>query len=165
MSGYHADEDAMQIESLNFRVKALSRELARVRREHRETMAKEEKKGLAADAKRNALSKQNAALKESNHQLQQTCKAHAGAAEAAEAESRALNQEVKRLCHLRVHSKRRIQELESDLERQPDTSWRSRVKSLCRKYHSDKVGEAASCASADVIRDLTALLDDSSSTI
>ena len=40
-SGFHEDEDGFQIESLHFRVKGLSRELARVRREHLPALGRE----------------------------------------------------------------------------------------------------------------------------
>jgi chromosome segregation ATPase len=156
MSGFASEEVA----SLQRQVKALSRELASARREHVEELRTKEESVFAGISKREKLQKLNVQLKAAKHELEVTAKAHAAAAEAAECENRQLTQEVKRLCRSVERSKRRIEELEAELATRPDVTLRMRVKSLCKKYHSDKCGTETAFTSDEVARDLIALLSD-----
>ena len=97
-------------------------------------------------------------LKAAKHELEVTAKAHATAAEAAECENRLLTQETKRLCRLVEGSKRRMEELETELATRPDVALRMRIKYLCKKFHSDKVGTSTAFKGEEVARDLIALL-------
>ena len=159
MSGFAPRHDE-EVASLQRQVKALSRELASARREHIEELRTKEESVFAGITKREKLQKLNTQLKVAKHELEVTAKAHATAAEAAECENRQLIQETKRLCRLVEGSKRRIEELEAELATRPDVTLRMRIKSLCKKYHSDKCGSATAFASEEIARDLISLLSD-----
>ena len=160
MSGFASPGNDEEVASLQRRVKALSRELASARREHIEELRAKEESVFAGISKREKLQKLNTQLKAAKHELDITAKAHATAAEAAECENRQLTLETKRLCRLVERSKRRIEELEAELVTRPDVTLRMRIKSLCKKYHTDKVGTATAFTSEEVARDLIALLSD-----
>ena len=139
-------------------LKSLSRELTGAQREHAEEMRAKEESIFAGISKREKLQKLNSQLKTAKHELEVTAKAHATASAAAECENRHLNSEIKRLCRLVDRSKRRIEELETEVTTRPDVNLRMRVKSLCKKYHTDKCGAAATFGGDEVARDLIALL-------
>lgn len=158
MNGFASPANDEEVASLQRRVKALSRELASARREHVEELRTKEESVFAGISKRERLQKLNTQLKTAKHELEVTAKAHATAAEAAECENRQLTHETKRLCRLVERSKRRIEELEAELATRPDVTLRMRIKTLCKKYHSDKVGTAAVVTSEEIALDLIALL-------
>ena len=160
MNGFVEDGMSTEVDSLQRRVKSLSRALAVAQREHREELAVKETALFSGISKREKLQKLNVQPKASKSELEASVKAHATAASAAEAEILTLNTENKRLCSVAKRMKARISDLEAELAARPDANLRMRVKSLCKKYHSDKRGSAAAFEAEEVARDLIDLLND-----
>ena len=117
MNGFVDDGMSTEVDSLQRRVKFLSRALAVAQREHREELAVKETALFSGISKREKLQKLNVQLKASKSELEASVKAHATTASAAEAEILTLNTENKRLCSVAKRMKARISELEAEKRR------------------------------------------------
>ena len=153
-------ENDTEVDSLQRRVKAISRELADTQRDHEEAMNAKDHRILAGVSRRDKLQKQIRILTAANNELKHTVKVHSAAASAAESENRTLTLENKRLCRSVERAKQREAELEAELSATSEAVLRMRVKLLCKKYHTDKCGSSTTFGASEIVRDLVALLSD-----
>ena len=152
-----ARDDGAELESLKREVEYLRSEHVALGHEHRKEM--NEKEGMLTKRLKRAEKAEQlvTTLKRGRNELEQQLRAANDQVEGSGLEVGHLKREVKLLSTRSTEAKVRVADLELALANDPNAKLRFKIKTLCLKYHPDKVS-ATSLTSEEVTRDLLELL-------